>query len=107
MGRVLASSFCSSGVSFVRILLAVVLVNTPVSRSSLISGVSLRSIASISFNVGTDIRVAYVGGLRKALVENPEKFDARVFINPAMDAVTALCEDKIRNVFNSAGHAND
>lgn len=63
--------------------------------------------AVCKINVGTDIRVAYVGGLRKALVENPEKFDARVFINPAMDAVTALCEDKIRNVFNSAGHAND
>ena len=63
--------------------------------------------AVCKINVGTDIRVAYVGGLRKALVENPEKFDARVFINPAMDAVTALCEDKIRNVFNSAGRAND
>ena len=63
--------------------------------------------AVCKINVGTDIRVAYVGGLRKALVENPEKFDARVFINPAMDAVTALCENKIRNVFNSAGHAND
>ena len=63
--------------------------------------------AVCKINVGTDIRVADVGGLRKALVENPEKFDLRTFIVPAMEAVTALCEDKIKNVFNSAGKAND
>ena len=63
--------------------------------------------AVCKINVGTDIRVAYVGALRKALYETPEKFDLRAFVQPAMDAVTALCEDKIVNVFASAGHAND
>ena len=58
-------------------------------------------------NVGTDIRVAYVGALRKALYENAEKFDFKVFVNPALDAVTKLVEDKMENVFGSAGHAND
>ena len=58
-------------------------------------------------NVGTDIRVAYVGALRKALHENAEKFDLRTFITPAMEAVTKLVEDKLENVFGSAGHAND
>ncbi|MFA7223009.1 MAG: ketose-bisphosphate aldolase [Bacilli bacterium] len=63
--------------------------------------------AICKINVGTDIRVAYVGGLRKALNENPEKFDARAFIVPACDAVTKLVSDKICNVFCSANHAND
>lgn len=58
-------------------------------------------------NVGTDIRVAYVGGMRKALVENPEQFDARLFINGGLDAVTELVANKLVNVFHSAGHAND
>ena len=63
--------------------------------------------AVCKINVGTDIRVAYIGGLRQALVENPEKFDARVFITPAMDAVTKLVEYKIENVFKCANKAKD
>lgn len=58
--------------------------------------------AVCKINVGTDLRVAYIGAFRKALAENPEKFDARVFITPAMDAITKLVEDKIENVFLSA-----
>ena len=58
--------------------------------------------AVCKINVGTDLRGAYVGAFRKALAEHPEKFDARVFITPAMDAVTKLVEDKIENVFLSA-----
>ena len=58
--------------------------------------------AVCKINVGTDLRVAYVGAFRKALTEYPEKFDARVFITPAMDAITKLVEDKIENVFLSA-----
>jgi len=56
-------------------------------------------------NVGTDIRVAYVGAVRKALVEHPESFDSRLFIQAGMDAITKLCEDKIENVFGSANKA--
>jgi fructose-bisphosphate aldolase class II len=63
--------------------------------------------AICKINVGTDLRVAYVGALRKTLVENPEQFDARMFITPAMDAITALVADKMINVFGSAGHAHD
>ena len=58
--------------------------------------------AVCKINVGTDLRVAYVGAFRKALHDYPEKFDARVFITPAMDAITKLVEDKIENVFLSA-----
>ena len=61
--------------------------------------------AVCKINVGTDLRVAYVGAMRKALYENPEKFDLKVFISPAMDAVCELVKDKMINVFGSAGHA--
>ncbi|MFA5421745.1 MAG: ketose-bisphosphate aldolase [Bacilli bacterium] len=66
---------------------------------------SRRAICKI--NVGTDIRVAYVGGLRKALYEKPEEFDTRFFINAGLDAVISLVADKMIDVFGSAGHAND
>ena len=58
-------------------------------------------------NVGTDIRVAYVGGMRKALVEHPESFDARLFIVGGLDAIEELVTYKLEHVFHSAGHAND
>jgi len=63
--------------------------------------------AVCKINVGTDIRVAYVGAFRKALNEHPEKFEPRAFIEPGMEAVTKLVEDKVENVFCCAGHAND
>lgn len=63
--------------------------------------------AVCKINVGTDIRVAYVGGMRKALHDKPEEFDTRLFINAGLEAVTALVADKMINVFGSAGHAND
>ena len=63
--------------------------------------------AVCKINVGTDIRVAYVGGLRKALAENKDKFDVRVFVKPAMESVRNLIRNKLDNVFHSSGHAND
>lgn len=63
--------------------------------------------AVCKINVGTDIRVAYVGGMRKALSEKPEEFDTRLFINAGLDAITTLVADKMINVFGSAGHAKD
>ncbi len=66
---------------------------------------SQKGVAKI--NVGTDIRVAYVGGMRQALVEHPESFDARLFINGGLNAIEELVADKLVNVFHSAGHAKD
>ena len=66
---------------------------------------SQKGVAKI--NVGTDIRVAYVGGMRQALVEHPESFDARLFINGGLQAIEELVADKLVNVFHSAGHAKD
>ena len=66
---------------------------------------SQKGIAKI--NVGTDLRVAFVGGMRKALYEQPEQFDSRLFLNAGLDAITDLVADKLVNVFHSAGHAKD
>ncbi|MCR5741709.1 MAG: class II fructose-1,6-bisphosphate aldolase [Gammaproteobacteria bacterium] len=72
---------------------------------AMLNEASKKGIAKI--NVGTDIRVAYVGGLRKALHDTPEKFELKAFIVPALASVTKLVEDKMENVFCSAGHAKD
>lgn len=61
--------------------------------------------AVCKINVGTDLRVAYVGAMRKAAVEHPEAFDLKVFIQPAMDAITSLVESKIEYVMGSANKA--
>ena len=45
--------------------------------------------------------------LTKALAENKDKFDVRVFVNPAMESVRNLIRNKLDNVFHSSGHAND
>lgn len=56
-------------------------------------------------NVGTDIRVAYLGAFRKATYDYPDKFDLKAFINPAKEAVSKLIEHKISNVLGSSGSA--
>lgn len=61
----------------------------------------------VKINVGTDLRVAYVGAMRKALHDHPEKFDVREFITPAMEAVKQLIESKIDGYLDSEGHAKD
>jgi len=63
--------------------------------------------AICKINVGTDIRVAYVGGMRKVLSESPESFDARAIINGGLAAVRELAKYKMEHVFGSAGHAFD
>lgn len=57
--------------------------------------------AICKINVGTDIRVAFIGGLRRSLNEHPEKFDCRTFFEPALEQVYDLVKDKIINVFGS------
>lgn len=61
--------------------------------------------AVCKINVGTDLRVIYVGALRKALHDHPEQFDTRLFINASLDAITKLVADKMINVFGSANKA--
>jgi len=45
-------------------------------------------------NIDTDIRLAMTGAVRKFLVENPEKFDAREWLKPAREAAQAICRQR-------------
>lgn len=61
--------------------------------------------AVCKINVGSDIRICYFGAVRKAMAENPSKFDGRTFLEPARAAVAAMVSNRITNVFGSAGKA--
>ena len=58
--------------------------------------------AVCKINIGTDFRVAYVGGLRKSLGMIKDKYEPRNFLVPAKQAALELVEYKMKNVFNSA-----
>ena len=45
-------------------------------------------------NIDTDIRMAMTGAVRKFLVENPDKFDAREWLKPAREAAKAVCKQR-------------
>jgi fructose-bisphosphate aldolase class II len=56
-------------------------------------------------NIDTDCRMAMVGQFRKVATERPQEFDPRKFLQPAMDALTALCTDR-NEQFGTAGKAS-
>jgi len=45
-------------------------------------------------NIDTDIRLAMTGAVRKFLVENPDKFDAREWLKPARQAALEVCRQR-------------
>lgn len=45
-------------------------------------------------NIDTDIRMAMTAAVRKFMVENPEKFDAREWLKPAREAAKQLCKQR-------------
>ncbi len=45
-------------------------------------------------NIDTDIRLAMTGAVRKFMVENPSKFDAREWLKPAREAAKAICKQR-------------
>ena len=45
-------------------------------------------------NIDTDIRLAMTAAVRKFLVENPEKFDARDWLKPAREAAKQICKQR-------------
>jgi len=45
-------------------------------------------------NIDTDIRLAMTAAVRKFLVENPEKFDAREWLKPAREAAKQVCKQR-------------
>lgn len=56
-------------------------------------------------NVDTDLRLAFTGEIRKALVENPSAFDPRKYLTPAREKITEVVEHKIKDVFCSSNKA--
>lgn len=56
-------------------------------------------------NIDTDIRLAMTAAVRKYLFENPEKFDPRDFLKPAIAAAAAICKQRYVE-FGSAGQAS-
>ena len=55
-------------------------------------------------NIDTDNRMAMTGQIRKVLTDNPEEFDPRKYLKPAMEAMTKLCKQRLQE-FNTAGQA--
>ena len=65
----------------------------------------LRKVAQTAvckINIGTDFRVAFVGGLRKSLNEIRDRFEPRNFLVPARQMSKELVKEKLTNVFQSA-----
>lgn len=56
-------------------------------------------------NIDTDCRMAMTGQFRKIAQDNPQEFDPRKFLKPAMDAMRDLCLDRFER-FGTAGNAS-
>jgi len=64
------------------------------------------SVSGVSkINVDTDLRLAMTGAIRKALSEEPAKFDPRYYMTPARELITKIVQHKIKNVFGSSNKA--
>lgn len=55
-------------------------------------------------NIDTNIREAFVQGIKAAMAKNPQEIDPRKLLGPAREAMTAIVREKIR-VFGSGGKA--
>lgn len=58
--------------------------------------------AVCKINIGTDFRVAFVGGLRESLNKIKDRFEPRNFLIPARNYSKQLVKEKLSNVFQSA-----
>jgi len=56
-------------------------------------------------NIDTDNRMAMTGQIRKVLHDNPEEFDPRKYLKPAMEAMVKLCRQRLEE-FGAAGKAS-
>jgi fructose-bisphosphate aldolase class II len=56
-------------------------------------------------NIDTDNRMAMTGQIRRIFAENPGEFDPRKYLKPAMEAMRAVCRQRIEE-FGAAGHAS-
>jgi fructose-bisphosphate aldolase class II len=56
-------------------------------------------------NIDTDNRMAMTGAIRKIFIENPGEFDPRKYLKPAMEAMRAVCQQRMEE-FGGAGMAS-
>lgn len=61
--------------------------------------------AVCKINVGTDLRVAFTGEIRKFFFTQPQEFEIRKYTTPAKNAVKEMVKEKMEKVFESGGHA--
>lgn len=69
-----------------------------------ISDVQLRRATKMNvckINVDSDLRLAFCAAVRKKMAINPENFNPRDFLGAAMDAMTKICLDEIREIMGS------
>lgn len=71
---------------------------------SMLTQAAKHGIAKI--NVGSDIRICYLGTIRKQLAENAKIIDIRDVVTPGRTAVTNMIRTRM-NVFGSNGRADD
>ncbi|HBQ27270.1 MAG TPA: fructose-1,6-bisphosphate aldolase, class II [Syntrophomonas sp.] len=55
-------------------------------------------------NIDTNIREAFVGEMRRVMMDKPDEIDPRKILGPAREAATAIISEKIR-LFGSSGKA--
>jgi fructose-bisphosphate aldolase class II len=60
--------------------------------------------AVCKINVGTDLRVAFTGEIRKVFFTQPAEYEIRKYTTPARKAVQEMVADKMTNVFLCSGH---
>ena len=63
------------------------------------------SMAVCKINVGSDIRICYLGEFRRQLALKPSAFDSREFLIPSRAAVEEMVAYKMRNVLGSSNKA--
>ncbi len=56
-------------------------------------------------NTGTDLRVVFTGSIREFFIEQPKEYEIRKYTTPARNDVQKLIENKMTNIYGSAGHA--
>ena len=56
-------------------------------------------------NIGTDIRLAMTGAIRRFMAENPSKFDPRDYLKPARAAAKEICMQRYQQ-FGCAGNGS-
>jgi len=56
-------------------------------------------------NIDTDNRMAMMGQIRRVLAEHKGEFDLRKILRPAMDAMAAICRERLEQ-FGTAGRAS-